>query len=445
MPSKRWNRVNPKSPRSCINPTAPVWYFLYNLTVILAVVIALPFVPLVFLFGARYRDGFGQRFGFYPEDVRRLTISSRPVWIHASSVGEVRSVEPLVRELKARAPARRVLVSTFTATGHRIASGIPGVDAAIYLPLDLPWVVGRALTIFTPSLLVIIETEIWPNLLRAAFRRGIPCVLLSGRLSERAFARYSLLRGFFSRALGFFTVMGMQSSSDAARIIGLGAEEKKVAVVGSLKFAARPTDCGRGQRSALGDSNRRWVVAGSSHRGEEEILLKALEAARARIPNLSLILAPRHPERFDEVEQLLVKSPFAFQRKSRLSQGQYFTHDVLLLDTVGELPEFFAVGDIAFVGGSLVDAGGHNILEPARLKKPVLFGPHMANFKSVAEEMKRDRAAIEVRDADELARALIDLLFDAAARRRMGESAGRIANADRDALTRNFRLAERFL
>ena len=404
----------------------------------------LPFVPLVFLLGGRYREGFGQRWSFYPKEVRRL-ISSRPIWIHAASVGEVRSAEPLVREIKARFPSRSVLLSTFTATGNRLAGAMPGVDAAIYLPLDFPWVVGHALTTFNPALMVIIETEIWPNLVRGAFRRGIPTVLLSGRLSERAFARYVLLRAFFSRVLKFFTVMGMQSPADAERILRLGADEKKVVVTGSLKFAAGPVDCDGKKISAFRDCGRRWLVAGSSHRGEEAILLKALEAARQRIPDLSLVLAPRHPERFAEVEELLAEGPFAFRRKSGLTDGDSRAYDVLLLDTVGELPEFFAVGDIAFVGGSLVDAGGHNILEPARLKKPVLFGPYMANFKDIAEEMKRAGAAIEVRGVADLAGALVDVLSDPAVRWRMGESAGRIADASRDTLARNFRLAERFL
>ncbi|HEX9788415.1 MAG TPA: 3-deoxy-D-manno-octulosonic acid transferase [Candidatus Binatia bacterium] len=422
-----------------------MWYFFYNLTLTLALGIVLPFLPLVFVLGARYRDGLGQRFAIYPQEVRRLLASSRPIWIHAASVGEVRSAEPLVRELKARAPARPVLVSTFTATGNRIARGVPGVDAVIYLPLDLSWTVRRALNAFNPSLLVIIETEIWPNLLRAAFRRGIPNVLLSGRLSEPAFARYSVLRGFFSRVLRFFTILGMQSPADAARIMQLGADEKKVAVVGSLKFAARHLDRDGEKTKSVRDWGRPLVVAGSSHRGEEEILLKALKSARARFPNLSLVLAPRHPERFAEVERLLIDSPFVFQRKSRLPADQYFAYDVLLLDTVGELPEFFAAGDIAFVGGSLVEAGGHNVLEPARLQKAILFGPHMANFKSIAEEMKRRRAAIEVRDAEELAHALVDLLGDTDKRRRMGESACQIAGDHRDALARNLQLAERYL
>lgn len=421
-----------------------MWYLLYNLTLILAFVILLPLLPLAFLLGDRYRDGLSQRFAIYPGSIRRLMASSRPIWIHAASVGEVRSAEALVRELKARTPARPVLVSTFTATGHRVARAIPGVDAAIYLPLDLAWIVRRALNTFNPTVVVIIETEIWPNLLLAVFRRGIPIVLLSGRLSERAFARYSVLHAFFVRVLRCFTAVGMQSTADAARIVQLGAEPNKVAVVGSLKYAARYSD-GHGQMTRSGDHDRQWIVAGSLHRGEEEILLEALKSARVRFPKLSLVLAPRHPERFAEVEQLLINSPFAFRRKSGLAAEQYFAHDVLLLDTVGELPEFFAVGDIAFVGGSLVDAGGHNVLEPARLQKPIVFGPHMTNFESIAKEMKRSGAAIEVRDAEELARALVDLLADAGERRRMGDSAGQIASANGAALAQNLKLVERYL
>lgn len=422
-----------------------MWYFVYNLLLIFVLLITLPALPLVLLLGRRYRDGFAQRWGFYSKAVCRSFAAAKPLWIHAASVGEVRSAEPLVRELKARRPERKVLLSTFTATGNRIARQIPGVDTAIYLPLDFPWAVRRALSAFEPAILIIIETEIWPNLLRGAFGRGIPVVLLSGRISEKAFARYSIVRAFFRRVLELFSVLGMQSPADAARAAKLGAEENKVSVVGSLKFASRNTG-NRWQRIlAVRDPSRPLVVAGSSHRGEEEILLAAFKSARSLFPRLSLVLAPRHPERFDEVEKLLQNSSFTFQRKSRLAAEQYFAHDVLLLDSVGELPEFFAAGDIAFVGGSMVDHGGHNLLEPARFEKPVLFGPYMANFKSIAEEMKRSGAAIEVRDAAALSSALVDLLVDPGTRHRMGERASEVAGANRAALIINLKLAERYL
>lgn len=422
-----------------------MWYLLYNLALGVAFVATLPALPLLFLLGTHYRSGFAQRLGFYPEATRRSLASTRPVWIHAASMGEVRSAEPLVREFKARAPERKVLVSTFTATGNRIARQISGVDAAIFLPLDFPWSVRRALNTFEPSLLVIVETEIWPNLLRAAFKRGIPTVLLSGRLSEKAFVRYSRLSGFFRRVLNFFTCLGMQSPADAARIENLGAVASKVTVVGSLKFAARPLDSAWEKITSAKDPARQLIVAGSSHRGEEEILIEAYMSARARFPGLSLVLAPRHPERFAEVERLLLKTAVNFQRKTRITAKEYFAHDILLLDTVGDLPGFFAAADIAFIGGSLVDGGGHNLLEPARLRKPILFGPYMSNFRSIADEMKRNGAAVEVRDAVDLSRVLIHLLKDSDQLRLMGERAARVAGANRDALMLNFKLAERYL
>jgi len=402
-----------------------VWYSLYNLALAAIFAMALPFVPLVAVLGERYRAGMLQRLGIYPACVRARLASARPVWIHAASVGEVRSAAPLVRELKARAPQHKVLVSTFTATGNQIAARMPGVDAAIFLPFDFIWAVQRVITLVQPSLLIIIETEIWPNLLRQAYRRGVPVVLLSGRLSEKALARYWPFRRFIRRVLGFFTVMGMQSAADAARILKLGAPSDRVTVVGSLKYAAHPM--GNDAKSVVLRHNprRHVLVAGSSHRGEEKILLEALASVREQIPEFSMVLAPRHPERFAEVEELLAQSPFEFQCKSRMAADDNFSRDVLLLDTVGDLAEFFAAGDIAFVGGSLVDVGGHNVLEPARLGKPILFGPFMTNFMAVAEALKERRAAIEVRGAADLARVLIELLTDTEMRRRMGESAGR--------------------
>src|ERR687892_2301792 len=214
-----------------------MWYFLYNLILTVVFACVLPFTPLIGLLGSRYRDGFIQRLGFYPAAILASLASARPVWIHAASVGEVSSAEPLVRELKARVPERKILVSTFTSTGHRVAQRIGGVDGVIFLPLDFFWVVRRALSRFDPSILLIVETEIWPNLLRQAFRRGVPTVLLSGRLSAKALARYSICRPFFRLVLNCFTVLGMQSAADAARVRKLGASGKKISVVGNLKFA----------------------------------------------------------------------------------------------------------------------------------------------------------------------------------------------------------------
>lgn len=421
-----------------------MWYAFYNLTLALLLLAAVPLLPLVLLLAPRYRAGLGQRFGFYPRITRDQIASARPLWIHAASVGEVRSVQPLVRELKARAPERKILLSTFTATGNHVARQIAGVDATIYLPLDFSWVVRRALRTFEPSMLLIIETEIWPNLLRAASQQGIPTLLLSGRLSEKAFVRYRWLRRFFRRVLNCFTALGMQSATDARRITALGADTGKTIVVGNLKVAVRTGDGGRGLM-ALKDPARSVVVAGSTHRGEEELVLRAFKQVQNLFPQMCLVLAPRHPERFAEAEKLLTDGALSFARKSHSRAQEYFSRDVLLLDTVGELTNFFAVADIAFVGGSLVNIGGHNVLEPARYGKPVLFGPHMANFKEIAEQLKREGAAIEVRDADELARVFIDLMQNAERRRDLGKRAAEVAGAQADALRLNAELVQRYL
>jgi 3-deoxy-D-manno-octulosonic-acid transferase len=422
-----------------------MWYAAYNLFLTLGSMLALPFVPLLLALGPRYRNGFLQRLGVFPDRSVLPFAASRPVWIHAASVGEVRSAAPLVREIKARAPERKVLLSTFTTTGNRVATDSAGADAVIYLPMDFLWTVRRTLNKFNPAILVVIETEIWPNLLRETFRRGVPTLLLSGRLSAKSLPRYSMFRAFFRRVLGYFTVIGMQSREDAARIVTLGADQSRVSVVGSLKFAAGQLCHRANHLTPVCDGGKQWLVAGSTHKGEEEILLAAFTALRRKFPRLSMVLAPRHPERFGEVERILQSGRFDFQKRSRAGGATALDKEILLLDTVGELADFFAVGDIAFIGGSLVDAGGHNVLEPARWQKPVLFGPYMANFQAIADELRRAGAALEVRSAAELSEAIAVLLSDAERRRRMGAIAAQVAGGEKDAFSRNLNLAERYL
>lgn len=421
-------------------------YFLYNILLVVFFFLAAPLVPLLMLCGPKYRAGFAQRLGLYPSHWSLSANLAGAVWIHAASVGEMTSVVPLIKAIKVSMPQRKVLVSSFTATGYRTGQQTAGADAVIFLPLDLRSIVRRALRRFQPCLLIVVETEIWPNLLRETYRRGIPTILLSGRLSARSMHRYLRFRFFFSEVLGCFSAIGMQSNQDAERIQTLGAADAKVSVVGSLKFAADGTRMREhASPSLLLCRDKQWLVAGSTHRGEEEILLQALAILRAQYPELSMILAPRHPERFAEVEKLLTRSRFSFARRSQIDQEKSFDKDILLLDSVGELSDVFVLGDIAFVGGSLVDAGGHNVLEPARWHKPVLFGPFMANFKGIAEQLKRAGAAIEVAGCEDLSAALGALLGDAERSRRMGERAAQVALDGNQALARNLQLARRYL
>jgi len=248
-----------------------VSYVLYNVFLIIAFALAAPFLPLVWFLGPRYRDGLSQRFAYYGKN---LTLGLRdPIWIHAASVGEVRAAGALLRALKAEAPERSLVISTFTATGNQVARQAGIADAIIFFPLDFSWVVRRAVRRISPSLLLFLETEIWPNLVGEAYRRGIPTILLSGRLSAKALSRYKLARPFFRRVLAQYTALGMQSPEDAERMLKLGAPEKKVSVVGSLKFAV--DDVVTGRESVIGSTrpDRQILVAGSSHRGEELVLL----------------------------------------------------------------------------------------------------------------------------------------------------------------------------
>lgn len=416
-----------------------------------ALVMGLPLIPFVFLLGDRFSKGLGQRWGFYPATVTTALSHSRPIWIHAASVGEVDAASRLSHELRKRLPGCKVLLSTFTATGNARARQIGGADAVIFLPLDQLWIVRRTLAKLNPALLIFLETEIWPNLLREAYRKGIPTLLLSGRLSAKGFRRYACFRFFFRRVLQHYSALGMQSREDAERMLKLGAEHRRVVISGNLKRAPSVWRENEKQKLSKGSETRarrkdaHLLVVGSSHRGEEEILLKVFTALKGAFPKLQMVLAPRHPQRFSEVEKLLRAQGHHFERQSQHDGRGSFEPDVMLLDTVGDLQDFYAIADVAFIGGSLVDAGGHNLLEPARLRKPVLFGPFMGNFKGLAEEMKRSGGGIEVQNGDDLIREITALLKDPQKLRAAGEKAYQVAAEDPAVLSQSIALAQRYL
>ncbi len=427
-------------------------YWIYNFFLTLSLVLLLPFLPFFFLFGGRFRKGFLQRMGFYSLGLHEGLRRSRPIWIHAVSVGEVLSARPLAEQLKKVFPERKILLSTFTSTGSEIArQAALAVDAVVYLPLDHPWIVRRSLNRFDPLILIFLETEIWPNLLRMAYRRGIPAVLLSGRLSARAFHRYSFFRTFFSRVVRQFAVVGMQSEGDAERMVGLGVDADRVRITGSLKHFSRGDGAIRSAENSHAGLTlestieRQILVVGSTHRGEEEILLKVFLFLKSSFPALMMVLAPRHPQRFDEVERLLRMSAVRYQKKSQMNGREGGVADVLFLDTLGDLPSFYAVASVAFVGGSLVDAGGHNLMEPARFRKPVLFGPYMTNYADIAEEMKRRGGGVEVKGREELIREITILLKDPARAENMGQIAYRVVEEGHGVVERSLELIDRYL
>ena len=271
-----------------------------------------------------------------------------------------------------------------------MARKIAAANAAIFFPWDHPWVVRRALRVFDPALVIVLETEIWPSFLRMARRRGIPVLLLSGRLSARSLRRYQLWGALFREVVRQFNALGMQTEGDGQRIAQVGAEPSKIWITGNLKFGAEGPLNGKQAQIPLPQNaiKRNCWVAGSTHRDEEDIVLDAHDILKVRFPGLGLVLAPRHPQRFLEVEALLQKRGLVYTKRSQMNGKNSWTTDVLLLDTMGELVDFYAQAAGAFVGGSLVKVGGHNILEPARLRKPVFFGPFMESFSAAAAEME---------------------------------------------------------
>lgn len=405
-----------------------VVFLLYDLLLLLA---GLVLVPFYLYRGVRYgkvRRGFRERLGWYaPERLAPLK-GRRVVWLHAASVGETRAAIPLVQALKAAYPQDALVVSTVTETGHAIAGQIAEADLRLFFPFDLSWVVRRALRRIRPSLVVIVETEIWPNFVRLAHRQGIPVALVNGRISDRSYPRYLRGRFFLRPILESFSAFCMQTEQDAERIRQMGAPPAKVEISRNLKFdmeVAVP-DADEVQRLkdrfGLPTGGLVWV-AGSTHGGEEEIIGDVFRDLVATGLPLVLVLVPRHPERGRMVAEMLESRGFSCTLRSTLPANvdPLRSGDVLVGDTVGEMMQFYATADVVFVGGSFVPVGGHNILEAALLKKPVLFGPHMQNFKEIVKLLLDVEGGCQVSDPAALKAQLARLLRAPALRRAMGE------------------------
>lgn len=391
-----------------------------------------------------YDRAIGQRLGRYGAD---LPAEPR-CWIHAVSVGEAVTAVPLVEALARRWPELGIVMTTVTPTGARIvADRLDGKVCHRYFPVDLPGPVRRALNAVRPRFFIGMETELWPNFLRALASRGIPSMIANGRISDRSFRRYRRVRFLASRMLRDVAVFAMQSHEDARRIIALGAPPERVVVTGNLKTDLVPPDAGAEslwQRLlGLAEDDLVWI-AGSTHRGEDAAVLDAFARLRARFPHLVLLLAPRHPERVPEVERLAIGRGLKAVRRSDLP-GARDRSAVIILDTVGELAQLYRVSTVVFVGGSLVPTGGHNMLEPALLRKAVLFGPHTDNFRESAEILLAAGGAVLVRDGAELERSVGLLLGDAEIRRRMGEAAFQAVVGRQGAVKHTLELVERFL
>ena len=389
----------------------------------------------------KYVGTLRERWGHLPEGVDP---EGRPsIWIHAVSVGEVQAARTLIPGLRDRYPGHRLWLSTTTRTGRAVAAGIEGVDGLFYFPLDLPPAVDRVLDRVRPALFVAVDTELWPNLLRRCARRGVRTVLVNGRISDRSYPRYRLVRRWFRRVLVDMDRCCAQSDESARRLVDLGAPADRVVVTGNLKFdalpAPRPGPPGDGDflRSLGVAADRPVLVAASTHPGEEGPVLDAFRRLRALASGLVLVLAPRHPERGSEAAALAARRGLVVVRRSRPPDDGAGGVDVVVLDTVGELPALFPAATVVFVGGSLVPAGGHNVIEPAAWGRPVVFGPHMENFAEIAELFLANRAARRVASAGELAAVLAELLADPCRCAELGTAARSLVEANRGAAARS--------
>lgn len=416
--------------------------FLYDILTIVLVLLALP----VFAFRLAREEGFGvrlkQSFGFLPPTSLKPVADKDCLWLHAASVGEIVATSPIIKEIRREMPGVPVLVSVVTTNGYAMAKRIiPEADSLIYFPLDLPWLGRRVIKRVKPKLFVLVETELWPNFLLSAKAFNIPVLMVNGRISDKSVTRYRYLFSVLNKMLDTVVRFCMQSTIDAQYIIRLGANPRRVFVTGNTKFDQTYTDVSPDERDELAGSlgfagRRPIIVAGSTHRGEEELVFAAFNEVRAKFPAAGLVLAPRDNLRGGELVAMAEKSGLKAVRRTEPAAGEQ-GHDVVVLDTIGELGRIYGIGDIVYVGGSLIPHGGHNILEPAAHGKPILVGPHMFNFKDSYALLSGRGACATVNDSAELAETISRLLQNEEERSAMGREALAIIRENRGAARRS--------
>lgn len=417
-------------------------YYLYNVLIYLAAPVAILVQLLRGLRDPSYRGSLSERLGFGPP------VEGPTIWVHAVSVGEVQASQPLVAQLRKRHPGYRILMTTVTPTGAARARHLFGDQVRYrYVPLDLPGAVKRFFDRVQPKLAMILETELWPNLYGECGRRGVPLVLASARISPRSVGKYRRLVPLFRKTLSHGIVIAAQSESDAERFRSIGAAPGRTHATGNIKFDFQTPpgieELGRRWRERNAPGRPVWV-AGSTHEGEEAIVLDAHRRVLEKFPDALLVLVPRHPQRFDSVRELLAKRG---ERSTNRSSGAAIAPGtaVLLGDTMGELMTFYAAADVAFVAGSLVPIGGHNLLEPASVGCPVLTGPHNFNGEEIARLLMDAGAGFIVADTEQLAHAVTNLLGDPSLRTVMGAAGKSALDANRGALDRLLTLVDPLL
>lgn len=428
-------------------------YWIYNICLVTYWILQIPILIYRLLFEEGFYERLKQSAGVMPTPTLQKIAYHNAIWVHAASVGEVVAASPIVRELKKRYPKEMVVVSVVTATGHRMAKKIiPEADGHIFFPFDLPVITDRIVNIVDPKAIILIETELWPNFLRNASRRHIPVMMMNGRISDRSMKRYSLIKAVTTKMLEQIQKFCMQSQHDANYIIEMGAKPERVAVLGNTKYDQTYAGVSEEEKQALRREFRfegkgPIIVAGSTHGGEEEIILSAFRKVLEKYPEAKLLLAIREITRAPAVRFIVNHEGFSVIRRSQMNtpEDDGKSHEVVILDTIGELGRLYSLADVVFVGGSLVKVGGHNILEPAAHGKPVIVGPYMFNFKEIFKLLSERGACLMAKDGHDFEEILLDLLDDKEKMKEMGETALKVVHENQGATDRNIKAFEELL
>ena len=411
---------------------------------IIFIVYAVFYLPLMF-FKGKFHPGLITRLGILPGNLKL----EGPIWFHAVSVGEASVIKNLVQKLRAAYPNKRFIFSTVTTTGNKIIRGIAlEGEFVFYLPLDISFIVRKTMARINPSLLVVVETEIWPNLISYLYKRNIPILVINGRISDTSFPRYRAVKLLIRPILNKISFFCVQTANDRDRLISLGVLKDKIEITGNMKFDLEPAPLKFDVSYIRLSDKEQLLVCGSTHPGEEEIILRAYKKLIGEFPHLRLLIAPRHPEITKDIEKFISDYGFYPLRISQINETTKQRNNettVFILDTIGQLPSFYSIADIVFVGGSLIKKGGHNILEPALLEKPILFGPYMFNFRGIAELFINNRAAILVHNWQELQAGIQDLLREPSKITALGARARELVLENRGATQRNFRGIEKIV
>lgn len=412
---------------------------LYNIAAIIIVILIIPMFMVRSVREKGFVERIRQSLGFFPEHALDKVEKKDCIWVHAASVGEIVATSPLIKEFRKEFPKSPILVSVVTTSGYEMANRIiKDADAIIYFPLDLPWLAGHVLRRIRPRVFLPVETELWPNFLRTARKIHVPVMMVNGRISDKSVKQYKHLHSLLRNMIGTVKLFAMQSPIDAEYIMRLGAPQELVTVTGNTKFDQTYTDVSPEEKQKIIEEmglskNDGIFLAGSTHRGEEEAVLQAFKAVRETHPHARLVIAPRELLRTMEVVHLCRKAGFSVTTRTKLQNEAPQGEDIVILDTIGELGKVYSIGDVVFVGGSLVPHGGHNILEPAAHGKAIIVGSHMFNFKDTYALFKNRDACLTVKNGEELAKQVTRLFDEPEHRHRMEEETRAIVRENKGA------------